>query len=177
MARTDAIVLGAGIVGTSVALNLGRRGLSVALVDRRAPGEETSYGNTGVIGGAGVYPTPFPRSLRTLIRVALRRAAEANYHPRFLPQVAPWLVAYWAASSLPRMIETARSMRPLHARAVAEHETLMAESGAGGYLRRDGWLSIYRSDRAFAALQPHLELCAELGVAHRTLDLGATLAL
>jgi len=177
MARTDAIVLGAGIVGTSVALNLGRRGLSVALVDRRAPGEETSYGNTGVIGGAGVYPTPFPRNLRTLIRVALRRAAEASYHPRFLPQVAPWLVAYWAASSLPRMIETARIMRPLHARAVAEHETLMAESGAGRYLRRDGWLSIYRSDRAFAALKPHLELCAELGVAHRPLNLGATLVL
>ena len=36
MARTDAIVLGAGIVGTSVALHLAKRGLSVALVD--APG-------------------------------------------------------------------------------------------------------------------------------------------
>ena len=47
--RTDAIVLGAGIVGTSVALQLAKRGLSVALIDRRGPGEETSYGNTGVI--------------------------------------------------------------------------------------------------------------------------------
>ncbi|HEY2134906.1 MAG TPA: FAD-dependent oxidoreductase, partial [Xanthobacteraceae bacterium] len=36
MARTDALVLGAGIVGTTVALNLAKRGLSVALVDRRA---------------------------------------------------------------------------------------------------------------------------------------------
>ena len=40
MARTDVIVLGAGIVGTSVALHLVKRGLQVALVDRRAPGEE-----------------------------------------------------------------------------------------------------------------------------------------
>jgi len=178
MARTDAIILGAGIVGTSAALNLARRGLSVVLVDRRgAPGEETSYGNTGVIGGAGVYPIPFPRSLRTLIRVALKQTPEANYHLRFLPQIAPWLVAYRAASSLPRMIETARIMRPLFARAVAEHETLMAGSGAERYLRKDGWLSIYRTDRAYAALAPHLDLCAELGVAGRPLDLGATLAL
>ena len=51
MARTDAIVLGAGIVGTSVALHLAKRGLSVALVDRRGPGEETCYGNAGVIVG------------------------------------------------------------------------------------------------------------------------------
>ena len=80
MARTDAIVLGAGIVGTSVALHLVKRGLSVALIDRRGPGEETSYGNTGVIVGASVFPTPFPRSLKKILQVALKRAPEANYH-------------------------------------------------------------------------------------------------
>ena len=94
MARIDAIVLGAGIVGTSVALNLAKRGLAVALVDRGSPGEETSYGNTGIIGSAGVYPTPFPRNVRTLLRIALRRAPEANYHLAFLPRVARWLLAY-----------------------------------------------------------------------------------
>ena len=76
MARTDAIVLGAGIVGTSIALHLVRRGLSVALVDRRRPGEETSYGNTGVIGST-VYPASFPRALSELVRVALKRAPQA----------------------------------------------------------------------------------------------------
>ncbi len=177
MARTDAIVLGAGIVGTSAALHLAKRGLSVALIDRGPPGEETSYGNTGIIGGAGVYPTPFPSSLWALIRIALKRAPEANYHLGFLPQVAPWLFAYRAASRLPRLIETARTMRPLFARAVAEHETLMRESNAERYLRKDGWLSIYRTDRAFEALKPHLELCAELGVAARPLDLGETQAM
>ena len=48
MARTDAIVLGAGIVGTSVALHLAKHGLSVALVDRSSPGEQTSFGNAGI---------------------------------------------------------------------------------------------------------------------------------
>src|SRR5947209_16177093 len=106
--RTDAIVLGAGIVGTSVALQLAKRGLSVALVDRRGPGEETSYGNTGVIGGAGVYPTGFPRSLSRLAKIALQRAPEANYHPLFLPKVAPWLIRYWRQSSSARLAELAR---------------------------------------------------------------------
>jgi D-amino-acid dehydrogenase len=177
MARTDAIVLGAGIVGTSVALNLARRGLSVALVDRGSPGEETSYGNTGIIGSAGVYPTPFPRNLRTLLRIALKRAPEANYHLAFLPRVARWLLSYRAASTVPRLVETARIMRPLFARALPEHEILMQESGAERYLRRTGWLSIYRTDRAFEAQKPQLELCAELGVAARPLDQAETLAL
>jgi len=49
VARTDAIVLGGGIVGTSTALQLAKRGLSVALVERAGLGEETSFGNAGTI--------------------------------------------------------------------------------------------------------------------------------
>jgi D-lysine oxidase len=177
MARTDAIVLGAGIVGTSVGLQLARRGLSVALLDRRGPGEETSYGNAGVIGSAGVFPAAFPMRLAPLIRIAFKYATEANYHLAFLPRVAPWLVAFRSASKPARLAETARLMRPLMARAVAEHEALMADSGATRYLRKDGWISLYRTDRGFAAMTPELELAAELGVAARRLDADGARAL
>ena len=71
MARTDAVVLGAGIVGTSIALHLAKRGLSVALVDSGAPGEDTSYGNAGVIEGNTLLPHPFPAAIR---RAPARRA-------------------------------------------------------------------------------------------------------
>ena len=64
MARTDAIVLGAGIVGISAALHLAKRGLAVALVDRRGPGEETSYGNAGVHRGQYAISARFPVELR-----------------------------------------------------------------------------------------------------------------
>src|SRR6201993_4892928 len=92
MARTDVIVLGGGIVGTSVALHLAKRGLAVTLVDLRGPGEETSYGNAGVIEGNVLFPPAFPSGLRALLRIALKRAPEANYHPSFLPFAAPWLL-------------------------------------------------------------------------------------
>jgi D-amino-acid dehydrogenase len=170
VARTDALVLGAGIVGTSVALQLARRGLAVALVDRRDPGEETSYGNTGVIGGSGILPTAFPDSLKRLIRIASKRAAEANYHAAFLPKVIPWLLSYRAASTMRRQIEIARLWRPLMGHALSEHEDLMQESDAIRYLRKDGLLSIYRTGRAFENLKPHLDLCDELGISWRAHD-------
>src|ERR1700675_2798449 len=124
MARTDAIVLGAGIVGTSIALHLAKRGLSVALIDRAGVGEQTSYGNAGVIEGNTIFPPAFPSDIGALARIALKRASEANYHPSFLPQALPWLLAFRAASRPDRLAETARLIRPLFARAVAEHETL-----------------------------------------------------
>ena len=100
MARTDATVLGAGIVGTSIALHLVKRGLSVALVDRQPPGEGTSYGNAGVIEGNTLLPHPFPQRMGAVLRVALKRATDANYHLSFLPKIAPWLLDYRANSSV-----------------------------------------------------------------------------
>jgi D-amino-acid dehydrogenase len=170
MARSDAVVLGAGIVGTSIALHLAKRGLSVALVDRGGPGEETSYGNAGVIEGNTVFPPAFPPGLGALLQVALKRAPAANYHFFFLPRVARWLFAFRMASTPKRLVQTARAMRPLFARAVAEHELLMAESGAERYLRKNGWIKIYRSDRSFRSMEPELKLATEFGIPYRTLD-------
>src|SRR5262245_48020967 len=172
MARTDAMVLGAGIVGTSIALHLARRGLHVALLDRRAPGEETSFGNAGVIGTT-IYPASFPNGLAALLKVALQRAPQAHYHLRALPRLLPWLLAFRAASTPERRAETARLMRPLLAHAVAEHDVLLGESGATRYLRRTGFMTLYRTEPALSELWSELALAAELGVAIKFYDMQA----
>jgi D-amino-acid dehydrogenase len=177
MAGTDVIVLGAGIVGTSAALHLAKRGVGVTLVDRRGPGEETSYGNAGVIESNTLFPHPFPPDFPALLRVGLKQATEANYHLSFLPQVAPWLLAYRANSTTERRTEFAHLMRPLFARALAEHETLMAESDAAGYLRKLGWMKLYRSEAGFTAGARERELAAAFGLPHLALDRAEALAM
>ena len=170
MAHTDAIVLGAGIVGTSIGLHLAKRGLAVALVDRRGPGEETSYGNAGVIEGSTLLPHPFPRGFGALMRIALKQASEANYHVGFLPRIAPWLLAYRSNSSLARRTAFAHAMRPLFARALPEHEALIAEADARRYLRKEGWLKVYRGDASFAETAPERALATTLGLPFEVLD-------
>jgi D-amino-acid dehydrogenase len=171
MARTDAIVLGAGIVGASIALHLAKRGLSVALIDRRGPGEETSYGNAGVIEGNTLFPHAFPVGFAALFRVAMKQAPEANYHLSFLPRVAPWLLAYRTHTrSYEGRLAFAQTMRPLFARAVAEHEVLMQEAGATRHLRKDGWLKVYRADETFAATARERELADKLGLRHQVIS-------
>ncbi|MGO9401432.1 MAG: NAD(P)/FAD-dependent oxidoreductase [Xanthobacteraceae bacterium] len=170
-------MLGAGIVGTSIALHLAKRGLSVALVDRGGPGEGTSYGNAGIIEGNTVFPAAFPASFAELARIALKRSSLANYHLAFLPHIAPWLVAFRAASQPARLIETAQVLRPLLARAVAEHDALAAEAGAQRHFSRRGWLKLYRTDSLFAAQAVELELAARFGIANVPLDRDGALAL
>jgi len=169
MARTDVMVLGAGVVGASIALHLAKRGLSVALIDRQGPGLGTSYGNAGIIEGNTIFPQAFP-GLGMLLRVALKQAPEANYHLAFLPQVAPWLLSFRAWSTPQHLVETAATMRPFFARAIEEHATLMAESGAEKYLRRTGWLKLYREESSFLASAREREIAASYGITHRALD-------
>ena len=165
MARTDAIVLGAGIVGTSIALHLAKRGLSVALFDRRGPGEETSFGNAGVIEGNTLFPHPFPADFGALMRVALKQAPEANYHLSFLPQIAPWLLAYRANSSLERRMEFAKhdaaAVQPRHLRA-------RGADGGGGRdpLPAQGRLAqaLPHAKRGFATPRAEREVAAKFGL-------------
>jgi D-amino-acid dehydrogenase len=169
MARTDAIVLGAGIVGTSAALHLIKRGLSVALVDRAGPGEQTSYGNAGVIEGNTLFPHAFPSGFGKLLRIALNREPEANYHLTALPKIAPWLLSYRANTTAEGSLAFAEAMRPLFARAVSEHEALMRETGATRYLRKDGWIKLYRSDASFEKTARERALADRLGMPYRAL--------
>jgi D-amino-acid dehydrogenase len=169
--NAEVIVLGAGIVGASTALELERRGRFVALIDRRGAGEETSYGNTGIIQREGVVPYPFPRDLGRIAQYALNLRPEANLHWRALPAIAPWLLRYWAASTPARLAQAARAMRPLVERCVLEHELLMRDAGIEDRMRRTGYLRFFRSAAALAAEVAQNEASRDLyGVNFRLLD-------
>ncbi len=76
----DVIVLGAGMVGVSVALHLQKSGRDVVLIDRRGAGEETSYGNAGLIQREAVFPYTFPRGFDAILGYAMNNRRDAVYH-------------------------------------------------------------------------------------------------
>ncbi|MDE1566816.1 NAD(P)/FAD-dependent oxidoreductase [Aquabacter sp. P-9] len=177
MARVDCVVLGAGMVGVGSALHLQAAGLSVALVDRRAPGEETSFGNAGVIEGSALFPVSFPRDLKVLVRHALKLAPQSNYRLGALPGLLPWIYAYFIASGTAGLAQSARDLRPLMAAARADHSVLAKAAGARHLLRPTGWVKIYHSEADFLSAQPERELARSVGVACEELDTAGVRAL
>src|SRR5579863_3729512 len=98
--KADVLVLGACMVGVAAALHLQQRGRDVILVDKHElAGEETSYGNAGLIECASVFPYMFPRDFREIIRYALNRAPQVRYQFSDLPDFLPWIVRYYLASA------------------------------------------------------------------------------
>ncbi len=168
---TDVLVLGAGMVGTCTALQLALRGHSVALLDRRAPGGETSYGNAGIIQREAVEPYAFPRSWFTVINAALKRGMDIDYHLRALPSVAVPLAQYWRASSSSRYGAIARDYSRLIEHCLSEHQTLMAGAGTDALVRKQGFRVGFRSQAGMDVMASHAaSLHARYGVRHTLLD-------
>ncbi|MEM8551746.1 MAG: FAD-dependent oxidoreductase [Pseudomonadota bacterium] len=186
MKQFDVMVLGAGMVGLGTALALLSHGRSVALVDRRGPAQETSYGNAGLIQAEAVMPYAFPRDLSVVLGTLTGRRTDARIAWRALASTAPWLVRYAANSGVRSVMKTARANAPLVARAVPSHRRLTERAQALHLWKPGGYLRVYRDSAALeraaraeeqvrdtfaipstvlgrdavAALEPHL--CADL---------------
>jgi D-amino-acid dehydrogenase len=174
--RADVIVLGAGMVGVSVALHLQQRGRDVVLVDRRGAGEETSYGNAGLIQREAVIPYTFPREFGTILSYAMNHRSDAVYHLSALPRIAPWLFRYWQNATPERIERSAQALAPLMARCVEEHDALIAEAGgaARALVQQKGWIRCLRTEESLRQRIAEAQRLDKYGIGYAVLT-GAQL--
>lgn len=169
--QADSIVLGAGIVGVSVALHLQMRGRATVLVDRRGAGEETSHGNAGLIQREGVTPHAFPQGLGDLFRYGLNDRTDMHYHLSALPRIAPFLARYWWNSRPDNYRRIVEAYAPLIAASISEHAPLIERAGAGHLIEKKGWYLLYRDaamrDEAYRKAEG---LSRDFGVGHAQLS-------
>jgi glycine oxidase len=69
----DVIIIGAGIIGLSLAISLRKQGLRVLVVERGEPGREASYAAAGMLAPAGMETPP---TLSSLAEESARRYPE-----------------------------------------------------------------------------------------------------
>lgn len=78
MKSWDAIVIGAGIIGLSLAIDLRKAGISVLVVERGEPGRESSWAAGGMLADCGLE---IPAALQTLA------TASARMYPEFVHEL------------------------------------------------------------------------------------------
>ncbi len=143
---TSAVVIGAGIVGTSCALFLQRDGWDVTLVDPLPPGAGTSSGNAGIISLGSVTPVATPGILREVPGLLLDRDGPLSLRWRYLPQLLPWLARFALASR--RAEALVDDLATLLARADQAHDLVIQQCGLADLVRPGGWLKVARSEAA-----------------------------
>ena len=156
---THILVLGAGMVGTCTALHLQQRGFDVTLIDRRGPGQETSFGNAGLIQREAVEPYAFPQEPAFVLRAAFGLGAQVHWHARGLWQMAGPLWRYWQHSRPAAHARATEAYSRLIAHATREHGPLIAAAGADDLVVREGFRFVFRTPQA---LQEAVQRAARL---------------
>ena len=110
-ADTDIVIIGAGIIGISVAAYLAESGHSVTVVDRTGICEETSSGNAAALAFSDVLPLAHKGMMRQLPKWLADPLGPLSIPPAYLPKLLPWLVRFWRAG-WPDRYEAAFRRRP-----------------------------------------------------------------
>ena len=142
-------VLGAGIVGSCVALALRRDGHDVTLIDRDEPGNGCSFGNAGFIQFATPHPMATPGIFRRLPKQLLDPYSPLSIKWRQIPRLAPWLLRFLRAASPSRVEEISIALMALLERSGAAYERVLGEANAADLVRPRGMLFVYPDAAAF----------------------------
>ncbi|WP_440454153.1 NAD(P)/FAD-dependent oxidoreductase [Psychrobacter sp. ASPA161_9] len=168
--RYEVIVIGAGMVGTSIAWHLQNNGSQVLLLDKKLPGSETSYGNAGLIQREAIHTHPFPRQITEMIRVLPNQGTDIRYRIPAILRYHQALLQYWKYSAPATVKQIEAEWQTLIAHCTSEHQTMITASGADELITRDGWLQLHRSEDTFKEAIASAIAAREKGVEHNVLN-------
>ncbi|WP_025653327.1 MULTISPECIES: NAD(P)/FAD-dependent oxidoreductase [unclassified Psychrobacter] len=175
--RYEVIVIGAGMVGTSIAWHLQKNGSQVLLLDKKLPGSETSYGNAGLIQREAIHTHPFPRQLTEMIRVLPNQGTDIRYRIPAILRYHQALLQYWKYSAPATVKQIEAEWQTLIAHCTSEHQNMITASGADELITRDGWLQLHRSEETFKEAIASAIAARNQGVEHNVLDVEALKAM
>jgi D-amino-acid dehydrogenase len=162
--ETDVAVIGAGIIGLSVAMYLQADGRKVLLVDRKGIGQETSSGNAGALAFSDILPLASPRILRQAPRWLLDPLGPLAIRPGYALQIAPWLMRFGLASRPAAYRASIEAITALMRLSAQEFGKMLAQANASHMLRPDGSLQVYEGEAEFQASLPGWEERTRAGI-------------
>lgn len=157
-------IIGAGVIGMTIAERLLADGREVVVIDPNTPGSGASYGNAGTIADYAVMPVGSPEVLRNLPSLLFDRNSPLAIRRAALPSLAPWLLRF-AVQSLPRPTRrNATAIAALLADASPSWEALADRLGAQDIVQRRGCFYLYETEKAFHAAKSGLTTRQSMGI-------------
>ncbi|MBB3965690.1 NAD(P)/FAD-dependent oxidoreductase [Rhizobium metallidurans] len=159
--RTVAVV-GAGVIGAAIALELQRRGLQVTLIDKGEPGRGTSYGNMASIAldfaaGSG------PNTWRKIPRWLLDPEGPVWLRPAYALKMAPWFLRFIAAGRPSRLRDIEDAGMSLSNPALADFRAMLDTIAAPDLMTDEGCLAIYETEAEFTGDRGHIDFMRRYG--------------
>jgi len=170
-------VIGAGIIGTTLAHALQKRGRDVVLIERDQPGMGASYGNMASIAVTEFMPASRPSVWKQIPGWMLDPEGPVRVRPAYMPRLVPWFLRFIAASRPSQLRELEAQGAALCQRVYDDLLPLLKETGLERELSDEGCLSLYSDEAEFKADREHIEILERFGFPHEVIGRQAIKAL
>src|SRR6185312_10114447 len=146
LARHEAIVIGAGVVGLSTALYLRRSGVNVAVIDPLPPAGGSSFGNAGLLSPDTAVPIALPGMLQKVPGWLTDPLGPLSVRPSYFPRAFPWLIEWIKAGRLDRVMTISDAMRALHKDSLQCWQELLGAELYRDLIRPAGQVQVWEGD-------------------------------
>lgn len=173
----DTVVIGGGIIGTTLAYTLQKRGRKVVLLERDTPGMGASFGNMASIAVTEFMPASRPSVWKQIPGWMLDPEGPVTVRPAYMPKLLPWFLRFIAASRPGKLRDLEAQGAALCARVYDDLLPLLRETGLEGELTDEGCLSLYTDEDEFRADKDHIDILERFHFPHEVLGRQAIKAL
>ena len=142
---SNVTVLGAGIIGICTGLSLLERGVSVRLIDRGDPGQETSFGNAGVISPWSIVPQAMPGVWKKIPGWLIDPLGPVAVRPSHLPRLASWGLKFLANGTEARVRKISAAMDTLNQDCVTLYRHHLHDTGHEALVRDSYYIHAFRN--------------------------------
>lgn len=163
-------VIGAGIIGISIALELQKRGLSVRVLERGDPATGTSANNAGAFAFTDIIPLATPGIMRKAPKWLVDPLGPLSVPPAYALTIAPWMLRFWRASLRDRYAASMAAQAGLMALSRAALERVVRDVGGEVLMQRDGQLQLFEGAAEFRASRPGWEARRAAGIGFDLLE-------
>lgn len=163
------VIVGAGVIGTTLAYELQRRGRDVVMIERDAPGKGASFGNMASIAVTEFMPASRPSIWKQIPGWMLDPEGPVRVRPSYMPKLLPWFLRFIAASRPSVLRELEAQGAALCARVYDDLLPLLRDTGLESELTDVGCLSLYADEAEFKADREHIDILERFGFPHEVI--------
>ena len=162
-------VIGAGIQGVCVGLNLIKKGFKVTIIDRDEPGKNSaSYGNAGHFSPYASLSMNRPDILIDVPAMLLSTTGPLSLRWNYVPKMIPWFLKFIKNCTKNKMMHTAKYMHQILDLALPAYDELFQEIDISGLVESRGIIYFW-TDRDLKSRELEINVRKELGVEQQLL--------
>ncbi len=162
-------IIGAGIQGVCIGLQLIKKGIPVTIFDKNNPGNMSSYGNAGHFSPYAVVQLNRPDVIYDIPKMLLSSYGPLALKWNYIPKMIPWILKYLKSSTKKSMMHTTKYMHQILDLSLSAYDEILSEIDTTNLVERKGIIYIW-TNKNLKSRKMEIKIRNDLGIKQRLLN-------